>query len=81
MKHTCKRCGKTMEILQDGDGIHTCSPKYPWPMDRPIEEIGNYLSQVIVIGGVITIDELNYLIDRLKIAEAGLDELEQAYYD
>lgn len=27
MDVTCTRCGKTLRIINDGDGIHTCSPQ------------------------------------------------------
>lgn len=78
MLSTCTRCGKTFDIVNEGDGIHTCTPKqetvnYPWPMDKPIDEFLAFADEL----AFAFYDEPNndyalqvrYLLDRLKIAE------------
>jgi len=53
--------------------------KFPWAMDKPIDEVGNYLEQCVVMGGVVTIEELRYLLTRLKKAESERDEYKRRY--
>lgn len=72
MISTCTRCGKTFDIVNEGDGIHTCTPKqstvnYPWPMDKPIEELNVIAMRA---KNKEAHDAILYLLDRLKLAES-----------
>lgn len=76
MLSTCTRCGQTFDIVNEGDGIHTCTPKqatvnYPWPMDRPIGDIEKECNLAKMMGSEMAeLPVVYYLLDRLKLAEA-----------
>lgn len=50
--------------------------KFPWSLDKPIEEIEQDVKLCLKNGFDMT-GRLNYLLDRLKIAEAERDSLRE----